>query len=166
MHRQETISTSQQMYLKVLLHLSRTRPVGRVRDISRQLGVTPGTVSMGLKRLEESGLVRHERYGGVTLTDPGAAVARCITRRYRVLRSLLTEVLGIDPRTADLDACGMEHSVSPVTVNRMEALLAHLRAGHSIDLRTLEGLNETVDARCTECAAAAKCRAVEMTQAN
>lgn len=165
MHRQESISSNQQMYLKVLLQLSRTRPVGRVRDISQKLGVTPGTVSIGLKRLEESGLVERERYGGVMLTGPGAAVARCVTRRYEVLKSVLTEILGIEPRTADLDACGMEHSVSPMTVNRMEALLAYLRAGHSIDLRKLEALNETVDTRCTECAAAGSCRAVEMAHA-
>jgi DtxR family Mn-dependent transcriptional regulator len=164
MHRHESISSNQQMYLKVLLQLSRTHPVGRVRDISQELGLTPGTVSIGLKRLEESGLVERERYGGVMLTDPGAAVARCVTRRYEVLKSVLTEILGVDPRTADLDACGMEHSVSPMTVNRMEALLTFLRAGQSIDMRKLAALHKTIDDRCTECAAAGDCRAVEMMQ--
>jgi DtxR family Mn-dependent transcriptional regulator len=159
MHREQPVSTTHQMYLKVLYRLSFDHPVGRVRDIAKELGVTPGTVSTGLNRLQETGFVERERYGGVQLTPPGTAIARCITRRFEVLKTLLTEVFGVDGETAELDACSMEHAVSPVTVNRMESLIERLRAGDSIDLETLANLNRTVGSRCAECAAVGMCQA-------
>lgn len=159
MHRTEPVTSTHQMYLKVLYRLSRHNPVGRVRDIARELGVTPGTVSNGLSRLEETGLIDRERYGGVQLTAPGEAIARCVTRRFEVLKALLTEVLGVDAGTARADACEMEHAVSPATVNRIEALIERLRSGESIDLKKLANLNRDIADRCAECAAVGVCQA-------
>lgn len=161
MHRAEPVSSTNQMYLKVLLHLSRTHPIGRVRDIAKELGVTAGTVSNNLNRLHESGLIERERYGGVQLTPPGAAIARCVTRRFEILKALLMEVFGVDSETAQIDACAMEHAVSPVTVNRIDALLKHLRTGASFDLESLSNLNRNTGSRCAECAAAGVCQAAE-----
>lgn len=160
MHRQEPISATQQMYLKVLLHLSKTKPIGRVRDIANELGVTPGTVSLRLGKLKELGLVEQERYGGVQLTPPGAAIARCVSRRFDTLRALLIEVLGVDAETAESDACKMEHVVSPTTVNRMETLIERLRAGASL---SRDGLNPggELGPRCAECEASGVCLAVQ-----
>lgn len=161
MHRAEPVSSTNQMYLKVLYRLSEAHPVGRVRDIAKELGVTAGTVSNNLKRMQELGLVEREHYGGVQLTPPGAAIARCVTRRFEVLRALLTEVFGVDAETAEADACAMEHAVSPVTVNRIEELTARLRAGESLDRKSLSSLADKVGSRCEECAAAGVCQAVE-----
>jgi len=147
------------MYLKALYRLSRTRPVGRVRDLAKELDLTPGTVSTTLNRLQEIGLVERERYGGVVLTEPGTAVARCVIRRFETLRALLTDVFGLDERTAELDACMMEHAVSPTTVNRVDALLEHLRRGDSIDLESLADLNDRTTSACAECGAARVCKA-------
>ena len=94
MHGQEPVSTTQEMYLKVLLELSETKPIGRVRDIAKELGVTPGTVSLRLGKLKELGYVEQERYGGVLLTPAGEAIARCVRRRFETLKTLLVEVFG------------------------------------------------------------------------
>jgi len=161
MHRQEPVSTTQEMYLKVLLQLSETRPIGRVRDIARELGVTPGTVSLRLTKLKELGLVEQERYGGVLLTPVGEAIARCVVRRFETLRTLLNEVFGIDPEIAESDACRMEHAVSPTTVNRMRSLIERLRAGESISREDLASSNRRVGPRCTECEALGFCRATQ-----
>jgi DtxR family Mn-dependent transcriptional regulator len=161
MHRQEPVSTTQEMYLKVLLHLSETKPIGRVRDIAQELGVTPGTVSLRLTKLKELGLVEQERYGGVLLTPVGEAIARCVVRRFETLKTLLIEVFGIDPEIAESDACRMEHAVSPTTVNRMEALIERLRAGESISSDALANWNRSVGPGCAECEAVGYCRATQ-----
>ena len=161
MHREEPVSTTHQMYLKALYRLSRTRPVGRVRDLARELGVTPGTVSTGLNRLQTLGLVDRERYGGVQLTPAGSAVAHCVIRRYETLKALLLEVFGVEPEHAESDACLMEHSVSPATMNRMAAVLERLRAGESIDLQSLKQHHRSISSACAECEAADLCRAAE-----
>ena len=164
MHRREPVSTTQEMYLKVLLHLSETTPIARVRDIARELGVTPGTVSLRLSKLKTLGLVDQERYGGVLLTPAGEAIARCVLRRFETLKTLLIEVFGIDPEIAESDACQMEHAVSPTTVNRMNSLIEGLRAGETISRDDLSDSNRRIGPRCAECEALGYCRATQAAQ--
>jgi len=159
MHREDPVSATHQMYLKALYKLSRTSPVGRVRDLARELGITPGTVSTGLTRLQNLGLVEREHYGGALLTPAGAAVARCVQHRYETLKALLIEVFGVGPEDAENDACLMEHTVSPVTMNRMAALLERLRSGEAIDRDSLIHLHNEPPSICAECEAAGFCHA-------
>jgi len=121
------------MYLKVLFRLGEQRDVARVRDMAKGLGVSPGTVSAVLKKLDRLGLVKHNRYEAVTLTPAGTEVAQSVVRRFETIRAMLIEVLGLDLDDAEDDACMMEHTVSPVTVDRMERLLRLVRNGE-IDL--------------------------------
>ena len=161
MHRKEPVSATHQMYLKALLHLCREHPVGRVRDLAEELGVTPGTVSTALTRLEEQGLVEREHYGGALLTVTGTAVAECVERRFEILRALLIEVLGIDEETAEADACMMEHAVSPMTLNRMSRFLDLLHRGETFDLDRLQRLLGRGEYICASCEALQTCQAVE-----
>ena len=149
------------MYLKALLQLSRTHPVGRVRDLAEELDVTPGTVSATLTRLQEQGLIEREHYGGALLTPTGTAVAECVERRFEILRSLLVDVLGVDEENAENDACLMEHAVSPMTLNRMARFLDRLHAGESIELQDLQRPWPRGDDLCAECGAQGTCRAIE-----
>ena len=165
MHRKETLSTTHQMYLKTLLQLGREHPVGRVKDLAQELGVTPGTVSTALTRLEEQGLIEREHYGGAQLTATGTAVAECVERRFEILCALLIEVLGVDKEVAEMDACMMEHAVSPMTLNRMSRFLDRLHSGASFDMESLQrsfGRGENV---CTSCEALQTCQAVETASA-
>ena len=161
MHREEPVSATHQMYLKALHLLCRTHPVGRVRDLSAELGVTPGTVSTVLNRLQELGLVEREHYGGALLTPSGSARAECVLRRFETIKSVLTEVFGVDEAHAESDACLMEHVVSPVTLNRMTMLLEHLESGHAVDRESLKNLYGGNEAACSECEAEGHCKAAE-----
>jgi len=130
MHRDNPISSTHEMYLKVLHAARGEHGVSRVGDLAKRLAVSPGTVTSVLKKLEKMHLVEHERYGLVSLTPDGSGVAECVTRRFDTIRALLVEVLGVSPETAEIDACMMEHAVSPDTVERMQDMLArHRRRG-------------------------------------
>jgi len=130
MHRDNPISSTHEMYLKVLHEARGEHGVSRVSDLAKRLGVSPGTVSSVLKKLEAMHLVEHERYGFVSLTADGSGVATCVIRRFETVLALLVEVLGVEPDVAAVDACMMEHAVSPETVERMEdALARHRRLG-------------------------------------
>ncbi len=147
------------MYLKVLYRLGQQDDVARVKDMAKGLGVNPGTVSAVLKKLEQAELVHHDRYGSVTLTSDGMAVATCVIRRFDTIKALLTEVLGLDIETAEVDACMMEHAVSPATVNRMERMVSLVMAG-KIDLSALENSPMPFDGgRCCDCETEGVCRA-------
>lgn len=129
MHRKKILSDTQEMYLKTLYDVRGKHDVARVGDLAQGLGVSPAAVTGVLKRLEQMQLVDHERYGVVALTPTGHKVAECVIRRYETIRDLLVEVLGVDEDTASVDACMMEHAVSPKTVNRMQSLLTQVRNG-------------------------------------
>lgn len=155
MHREKPISSTHEMYLKVLHEARGDRGVARVSELARRLDVSPGTVSSVLKKLEQMHFVEHERYGLVALTPDGSDVAECVIRRYETIRRLLVEVLGIDPATAATDACMMEHAVSPITVHRMQELLDGRRARHVPAPRRRARRNDL----CAGCEAQGWCRA-------
>lgn len=162
MHRQETISTTHQMYLKAIFRLCRTHPVGRVRDLAEELDVTPGTVSAALTKLQELGLVEREHYGGALLTPSGEALARCVERRFEILRTLLVDVLGVDSQVAESDACLMEHAISPSTLSRISGLIDLLQTGEPFTLKELQAFHGNDDAEmCGECVAVGYCQASE-----
>ncbi|MGB0716163.1 MAG: metal-dependent transcriptional regulator [Phycisphaerae bacterium] len=161
MHRKDQLSSTHEMYLKVLYRVGQQHDVARVRDMAKALGVNPGTVSAVLKKLERAGLVLHDRYGVVALTPTGNSVAECVVRRFETIRAMLTEVLGLDPETAEVDACMMEHAVSPATVNRMERMVEFVMNGR-IDLTTFgESTKRPLAGRCCECETAGICKAEE-----
>ena len=157
MHRHKPLSETQEMYLKTLYQVGGPKEIARVGDLADGLGVSPGTVSTVLKKLHELHLVEHERYGLVSLTPTGNRVAECVVRRFEVLRDVLVELLGIDPDTAAVDACMMEHAVSPMTVNRMRTLLDRLRAGKVTGIARSLALKRSDP--CARCEALGSCQA-------
>jgi DtxR family Mn-dependent transcriptional regulator len=156
MHRDNPISSTHEMYLKALHEARGEHGVSRVSDLARRLDVSPGTVSSVLKKLEKMHLVQHERYGFVALTPDGTGVAECVIRRYETVRALLVEVLGVAPETAAIDACMMEHAVSPMTVERMQALLDRHRRPRRLAAGPRRRRRGTL---CAGCARSGVCRA-------
>lgn len=121
-------TASMEDYLEAVVMLrSRGRSV-RVKHISQELGVKAPSVSAALRKLSEDGLVEHERYGQVRLTPAGEKSARNVLRRHEVLRRFLSDILGVSAKTAGDDACRMEHSVSPATLERLSKLVEFAEA--------------------------------------
>jgi DtxR family Mn-dependent transcriptional regulator len=145
------------MYLKTLYRIGTGHEVARVRDLAHGLGVSPGTVTSVLKKLERRQLVSHERYGGVALTAAGNRVAECVLRRFETIRNVLIQVFGIDEETAALDACMMEHAVSPITVLRMRSFLR--RAGGRPAPMRAAGKRTMKPDPCSRCEALGICQA-------
>lgn len=158
MHEPDGLSSTHEMYLKVLYRLQQEDEVARVRDMAKGLGVTPGTVSAVLKKLQFEGLVLHDRYGYVKLTPAGTRVGECVVRRFDIILAFLTDVLALPSEAAEVDACQMEHAVSPATVNRIEYLVQLVQAG-TISVTPMHGVSPTLDA-CTECDSLGTCQTV------
>lgn len=156
MHRKSALSDTHEMYLKTVLQVRGSHDVARVRDVADELGVTSGTVSSVVKKLDAMKLLEHDRYGFVALTPKGLDVANCVVRRFETLRDLLTEVLGVDAATADADACAMEHVISPATIGRMRALLDRVRSGQ-LDVRLKS--SRAAENPCARCEARGSCQA-------
>ncbi len=88
-------------------------------DVAEDLNVSKASVSKALTYLKETGMVEQARYGRVTLTEAGTAYARDVWRRHRALRQFLMVELGVEPQTADDEACLMEHNLSADTMDKL-----------------------------------------------
>ena len=110
---------SMEDYLEAIAMLRSENKAARVSQISQKLKVRMPSVTSALKKLSERGLVVHERYGYAGLTPEGDKVAEDVIRRHEALSRFFTEALDIDPKTADLDACKIEHVISPLSLERM-----------------------------------------------
>ena len=95
----------------------------RVVDLARHFDVSHVTVIRIVRRLEAEGLVETEPYQPVRLTAAGETLAAESAARHRLVLAFLLK-LGVDATTAAVDAEGIEHHLSPVTLKRMRAFLA------------------------------------------
>lgn len=117
-------STAVEDYLKAVFALE-TRLGGAVPTtaLANRLGITPGSVSAMLRRLAELGLLAHEPYRGVLLTDEGRRVALRTLRNHRLLELFLVEVLDVPWDRVHDEAERLEHAVSDDLVERIAAKL-------------------------------------------
>ena len=112
-------TASMEDYLESIIMLREGKETVRVSQMSKALGVKMPSVTSALMKLSEQGLVEHKRYGRVQLTPDGEKIAEDVFRRHEALHRFLAEILNVDPDIAAVDACQMEHSVSPVTQERL-----------------------------------------------
>jgi DtxR family Mn-dependent transcriptional regulator len=116
----EELTSNMEDYLEVIFNLQEEQKVARVKDVAQRLKVKMPSVTGAMKGLAEKGLVNYERYSYLTLTEAGENIAREIGERHRTFYSFLHEVLGLDPQTAELDACRLEHATSRKTFERLK----------------------------------------------
>ncbi len=114
-------------YLEAIFDLDKEKKVVRVKDIAGRLDVKMPTVTSMLKTLSRRGLVYYEKYGYVELTREGLMVGREMRRRHKILFQFLTDILKIDPHTADEEACKMEHTLSEATLNSLVDFMAFIQ---------------------------------------
>jgi len=119
----ETLTSSMENYLETIKNLETDKGVVRVKNVAQELKVKMSSVSGALETLAKERLISHEKYGYIQLTDQGKRLAEAICSRHRTLFRFLTEVLGVDPKTADEDACKMEHAVSPMVLEKLVELV-------------------------------------------
>ncbi|MEO1542594.1 MAG: manganese-binding transcriptional regulator MntR [Pseudomonadota bacterium] len=106
-------------YIELIADLIDDGGEARQVDIAARLGVAQPTVAKMLKRLAEDGLILHKRYRGIFLTDDGRALADASRERHRIVEGFLL-ALGIDADIARRDAEGIEHHVSPETLDALQ----------------------------------------------
>jgi DtxR family transcriptional regulator, Mn-dependent transcriptional regulator len=80
--------------------------------LAERLEVRPASVSGMLPKLTELGLVEHEPYHGVRLTDRGRRVALEVVRHHRLLELFLVESLGMTWDEVHAEAEVLEHVIS------------------------------------------------------
>ena len=109
-------------YLENIYELIQAKGYARAVEIADALDIRPSSVTKMIQRLGEQGYLIYERYRGIALTELGEKVAKRMARRHRLLERFL-RLLGLDEATVQKDVEGIEHYVSPATIDRIVRLV-------------------------------------------
>ncbi|WP_412178464.1 manganese-binding transcriptional regulator MntR [Rhizobium sp. PL01] len=114
-------------YVELIADLLADGGEARQVDIAQRLGVAQPTVAKMLKRLIAEGYIQQRPYRGVFLTDIGKELARVSRERHQIVESFLCSI-GVSVETARIDAEGIEHHVSPETLEALKAFTLQRRS--------------------------------------
>jgi len=129
-------SQSAEDYLERIHELIEKKGYARVVDIASSLKVKQASVTSMVQKLAEAGYLEYEKYRGLVLTDKGREVARKIQNRHATL-SRFFSLFGLDAETQRQDIEGIEHHLSPATVEVL-ADLAQFFEKHPETLRSFQ----------------------------
>ncbi|MGV0643358.1 manganese-binding transcriptional regulator MntR [Mycolicibacterium sp. XJ879] len=150
----QDLTTVAQDYLKVIWTVQEwSLEKVSTKVLAERIGVSASTASESIRKLADQGLVNHEKYGGVTLTDSGRAAALAMVRRHRLMETFLVRELGYSWDEVHDEAEVLEHAVSDRMLDRIDAKLGYpTRDPHGDPIPAPDGRVPTPDARqLSEC---------------
>jgi len=106
-------------YLEIIADLLNVKGEARIVDIASKLDIAQATANKTIQRLQNQGFVKKEPYRSIFLTLKGQQVASISKKRHIIVLTFLKN-LGLDIKTAEADAEGIEHHVSDKTLKKME----------------------------------------------
>lgn len=138
-----------QDYLKVIWTAQEwSREKVSTKMLAERIGVSASTASESIRKLAEQGLVDHEKYGAVTLTESGRRAALAMVRRHRLLETFLVNELGYGWDEVHDEAEVLEHAVSDELVARIDKKLGYpSRDPHGDPIPAADGNVPTPPAR-------------------
>lgn len=113
-------------YLEVIYELVQQKGYATTIDISQYLNVSSPSVTKMVKRLDETGYLKYEKYRGICLTRQGIDVAMSIHQRHSLLAEFL-KMIGVDKDIANKDAEGIEHHLHPQTLKKLEEFVKTIK---------------------------------------
>lgn len=117
------ISSALEDYLGAIYDISKTKSSVRITDIAVLLGISKPSVNRAVNTLKKQGLVRHEPYGDIILTDCGKEIGETLRFRHRMVKKFLMNVLRVPEHEADIEACQIEHNISQNTIDKMKCYM-------------------------------------------
>ena len=98
-------------YLETVLVLQKEKGMVRSIDVAQRMGVSKPSVCHAVTTLKKGGFLTMDEDFSLHLTDVGQEVAEQIYERHQFFTRQLIAA-GVDPQTAEREACRMEHTIS------------------------------------------------------
>ena len=119
MEKKRHTTASGEDYLEAILVLRKQKGMVRSVDVARHMGVSKPSVCVAVNTLKDSGFLTMDEDHFLHLTDVGREVAEKIYERHCFFTERLIE-LGVDPETAETDACRIEHVISAASFEHLQ----------------------------------------------
>ena len=119
MKRKQQATTSGEDYLEAILVLQMQKGTVRSVDVARHMEVSTPSVCHAVATLRDGGFLMMDEDHFLHLTDVGREVAEKIYERHCFFTEQLIAA-GVDPRTAEADACRIEHIISDESFSRLK----------------------------------------------
>ena len=113
------ITPSGEDYLETILVLQKKRGMVRSVDVARHMEVSKPSVCHAMAILRDGGFIKMDEDHFLHLTDVGREVAEKIYERHCFFTEQLIAA-GVDPKTAEADACRIEHVISSESFARLK----------------------------------------------
>ena len=120
MPEKRKIHASGEDYLEAVLILQKQKGTVRSVDVARHLEVTKPSVCNAVATLRDGGFLTMDEDYSLHLTDVGRDVAEQTYEKHRFFTDRLIEA-GVDPDTAERDACRIEHVISDESFRCLKA---------------------------------------------
>ena len=111
---------SSEDYLETILILREKNGNVRSIDIVNKMNYSKPSISIAMKKLKSEGMVEMDLNGYITLTPKGEEVAQRIYSRHKLLEKCLIAI-GVEPETAEEEACRIEHVIDDDTYDKINA---------------------------------------------
>ena len=109
-------------YIETIFLLQQKHGKAQTGDIASIMGFNPSSVTEMLQKMTSKGLLEYRPYYGVELTFKGKRLAKELMSRHETLADFL-QIIGIDEKTAESDACQIEHHITSKTLERLGKLV-------------------------------------------
>ena len=106
-------------YLMAIHEVHEEQGYARLSDIAARLNISKGSLSTSLKSLMKKGLILEDQNKHLSLSEEGQNLAENIESTHTIASQFFIDVLGVEPETADIDACKIEHLLSTQTSNKL-----------------------------------------------
>lgn len=113
----EKLSGRVEDYLQSVYEVVSRKGYARIKDIAQNLSVKPSSVVEMMRKLQNSGFVKYEKYGGVTLTPRGRKITVELAKRHATFKKFL-EIILVPKDIAAKDAHILEHQLEPETIGQ------------------------------------------------
>ena len=108
-------------YLEAILVLQKQKGMVRSVDMARHMGVSKPSMCHAVATLKNGGFLTMDDGFFLHLTNIGREVAEQIYEKHRFFTERLIAA-GVDPETAEADACRIEHVISEESFRRLKAV--------------------------------------------
>ena len=117
--RMTELTSTMRDYLKTIFFLEEEGKGAKTTILAREVKVKPASVTEMVQKLASMGLVHHDPYRRIKLTEKGKDAATKIVRKHRLLEKLFVDFVGLEAVSACDEASRLELLLSDHAANKI-----------------------------------------------